>query len=822
MSIFHESDYLRLLKSTPQEACVEKSVLICRSLIGGISDDSCELPQIFAREHGVTDDMLDLRGAMLGSAQGIRTHAAMMRVHLPQEGSLHIVDWNAAQGFHTMALLEVLIARGELRRLNRITLIHPCDAALERGRRAAVLMTDGLKVTVEKFPRFFPGREGQPPLGLQYDGDIVLHLLPDCLHRPDIDLPLLAYLMSTPGHRHIAVSINPLTGGDHAPALRKLLPGSKLIADIASPHFTYTEDFSPVSCRALVWEYRPSRRLKLPKKDIYTRGRKPQENFDRNLPARLARASLPDSLRSLLYDISLSAQPCDKLLLKPTLPPYGADLAVIRPDRGMMLAAVVAEADSQPEFMERVEAAVENLRDMRRMLALHLPGMDGRKAVREAIRLTVIAASIPTESLPEMALPGNAQLVGADVLHTAGGADRLARCLPMKGNFRFPKACAETALRLLAPRWKWAVKGRPLTPDSAQQKVLKARNPEWVTGAASSGKTTLLLLRALQSYYATGEPVLIVLPHASALCATRAMASGLFADYPSDALHIVALSDLRRSGKVVESPRRGKFAYRFLPRFLMAAEASADYGQSLPEPRLYHTILVDDAHLLTERELEILRGTRLHPSGRITCFANPLEARNLLIPRRAMRLTETHSPLAGEMGSFLRRIISHLDPNVKTEGTPPTPGCVLNLAATSSAPTHLAKSIRDLMAEHSLWPHATLVTVDSEALLREIHSAFCEQPSIACMTGFTPASLLEEFGRTTRNPRGADSLHKDSLLHRFNPGDERLKLATPDCLIGTRFPNVIYLYRHTAHPDYRTIYRVVTRATSRLIILSYT
>lgn len=799
-------EYLGLITRDPGEVCVEKCVLLCRSLLAAGRDDGG----------------LNSSGARHGSAQGIRVHAALGGVGIPEGEEIHLVDWNASQGFHSVAMLEELIVRGSIDMVRHVTLVHPDQRALDRA-RAAVKCLVG-RCGIDTVARHLPGRSGMWPALPDFKSPVVVHILGDCLTRPGIDFPLLARMIAAPGHRHLVVCADEfIEDNANFRRLISLLPGVRVLSACSAKTLTFTSDRRPVGCRTMALYCEPEERPPFPAEDEFTEGDE-HVAMDVDSAEGLARwCGAGADMRDFFGDLRQVLSPGDRLLPSPSLPPYEADVAVVRPHRGILLLSILNASPLASSFETEATRAADALRDMRRLLAKHLPGLIGRRTVRDIIRLAVVVPGTLTASLPPVVLGGDVRLIAPDALHTEEGNEIFRQVLPIAATPLFGEDNAVRALELLFPAWHRAVLGRAVRLDDGQ--VAAAAYPsvtQRVLGSPGSGKTMCLLLKAAKIWTHRHRPVLVTVPDATALCAVRRSLRTVFADFPPGQIHILAYTDLARI-KVAEETQMQDAFRRGDAETALAAEPEGRYtraGRRL-HPR-YCAILVDDAHAFSPLELESLRLNWLAPGGEMCLFANPLEAAHLDLPmENAVMLTGNYSPVASETAPLIARLAGRLNPSLpqSQEAGSPSAEVVSHINVREAGFGPLAEAVLDALSGYA--DRDVMLVADEEKLLRLMQIFLEQEGEHETMTTFTPAEAERSYGSAVRNPRGMSALHADSLRHQFDTASPALKLAQTSHLQGVNSPCVIYLYCRGRRPDYRAIYRTATRATRRLIIISY-
>lgn len=646
---------------------------------------------------------------------------------------------------------------------------------------------------INRICRPFPSAGSKMIPLLDFKHPIVIHLLPECVSLPEADLSWIARQIAAPVHTHFIASIQPLdpcASFDNLERLRGLLPGAASIASVSSQSIGFTADYRRVSLKGELWQYAPTEPVDIPEIERLPDTVAPLSGSDINMLHSLRRAGLPLSVAEFLDDISRNLSPLDRLFLSPSLPPYSADICLIRPDRGMTLLKVVMLRPSDPRFPTEVETAVEELRDMRRHLALFLPGIDGRKIVRDNIRIAVLVANALCDELPEMVLRSNALLVTPETLHTENGNTLFRSYVPIPASEQFSRQVAIEALKLLCPPFHRKLMGKPLTPDAGQLEAITNDDVENVIGASGSGKTTCMLLRAIRLSCNGDKKVLIVVPDATAIHALRHKLRRLYADVNPADLHICAFADLMRIRR--------------------------------PAPRLqFRHILIDDAHCLSPQETDLLKSRFLLPDGRLCKFSNPLTdlyRRPETDTADCIHLTQAYSSATKNLKGILSRILIKLAPDLPHTGGENTPGRFSQTTLPSAPPDALGIAIHNIIASSPYDAKDTMIVSENNALLRELADILKDRLGYPCQTTFATSSDIERLRHSVRNPAGAISLHEDSLRHRFDPAADRLKLTSSRHLESIEIPHIILLFSLNENPDYRALYRTATAVTDHLTL----
>lgn len=793
------SAYTALLEESPRMGCVEGAACLCRELAG----NEAPLPtpgylQTLAPNFNFpdleepTEHLLNQRGSLLASAQGIRMHMALQGLDLPLESDYQIIDWNAAQGFHTMALIEWLIARDLLDGLRHITLIHTSSRALERAGAGVRSMVDDCTVTT--LHHIAPFGAGLPAHRLRYLSPVIIHILPDLPHSTSIQA--LWQRVMRPGHTHIILSIG------STPLETEMPPdyGLHIFKTLSLNPATYTSQGGEVPLYGFV---ACTDSLSSPISNLSTNPSFQPSPLFQNFESDLKRIAPPDA--TLLHDVSL--------------PPYRCHAALLLPGAGMLLIQSISNSNSH-----ELNRASTLLRDMRRLLALHLPGLEGRQRVRRTIRLAILAQNHATDHLPEETLPGDIPLLGPDFLHSERGNALTYSLLPAPENPHFSDYNLNRALHLLRPPFHWETLGLRHPQDKAETKASTPGGPKYILGAPGTGKTTCLLQRAMTQASRSLRPSLIVAPNPESLRHLRHAAHTIPVSCPMHLLHICNIAELLSATPASTKNLTNPFSTKNKTHIQegIAAEPETSYqNHTNPGTRnTYSAIYVDDAHVLTPDHIRLLEEKYLASEGQTIFALNPLESQRI-IPDWPQSITigNLHCQGAREFSPLTHRYARLISPDLPdTKQIPPQ---IPTFQTKDPGIPSIAYRVLQVI-EHLDWsPYDTLIVAQDLSLLRHLYDVFESNLSIEIQAPFASQRQCEAFTKDMRNPAGGRSLLDKGRAYRFLPTRFGLTLLHTTQLQATTLPNLLLLHPQEKGLDARIQYRLSTRATKSIALLTY-
>lgn len=129
------------------------------------------------------------------------------------DDNLEIIDWGAGQGLGTVCVVEALRMFGLESKLQKVTLIEPSKAALDRA-KLHVQCAVKEDVYIETLNYFLPKAPDNELTGIHIEEPICIHVFSNILDIPSVDLKELAFLVSSSGYRHYFLCVGPMNFGN--------------------------------------------------------------------------------------------------------------------------------------------------------------------------------------------------------------------------------------------------------------------------------------------------------------------------------------------------------------------------------------------------------------------------------------------------------------------------------------------------------------------------------------------------------------------------------------------------------------------------------
>ena len=166
--------------------------------------------------HGVdllsSDEALNCYMSAYGDMHVTKCRAAMMNFpFLELQGNIEIVDWGCGQAIGSATIINILQQRDLLRWLRKVTLIEPSKRALSRAAQNVTQLTNNL-VELDTQNRYLPSKGIDKEYTLStigYKYANVIHVFSNILDVQTIDLGAVARMVASAHGKHFILCIGP-------------------------------------------------------------------------------------------------------------------------------------------------------------------------------------------------------------------------------------------------------------------------------------------------------------------------------------------------------------------------------------------------------------------------------------------------------------------------------------------------------------------------------------------------------------------------------------------------------------------------------------
>lgn len=490
-----------------------------------------------------SEDQLDAYNVSYGEMHEMKMRAALQNFpfdKLPLN-NIEVVDWGCGQGLATLTLIDVLREHGILDRVKRIKLIEPSPAAIARAEANVRNALHGRDVTVTAVNKYLPAEHESDgaihPADVEFTCPATIHLFSNILDIPAIDLKKTARILLNSGDRHFVVCSSIINGNSgRVDEFCSLLKVSKLFSSITQPRYASTTDTNhSFSCltRGFILENATGTDIDsnvvLGRYDIEGN----YDDYDRR--ALVKNGLLSEKFIQIYESLAKQLSTKDKIYIKPSLESDTPDLLVIKPRYGVLIVKVFEEDTNgltmkgkdiyldgnddpyQSSPICTVLGYKKNLEDLYSSRMVKSRIMD--KSAYYMVKTAVCFPDLDETGAKAFCLTGTGSLSRSDKACVAIlGRDSFNGNIWNKVGFQyqnrnFDDATCNEIKHLVSSKWHSYKDGNAEIRLSREQRELAKSEPNGrkkIKGVAGSGKTQVLVSRAINCTMRTGGNVLIL------------------------------------------------------------------------------------------------------------------------------------------------------------------------------------------------------------------------------------------------------------------------------------------------------------------------
>lgn len=481
-----------------------------------------------------------------GEMHAVKCRAAFQKFPFEKLiSNIEIIDWGCGQGLATCVALEVLKERGLIDKVKKITLIEPSNVALSR---AKINVTHKVKggSSVHTVQKYLPGYSDNPNCieSIQIDHPYVIHLFSNILDIPSVNIEKLAKMIVSAGRNNFVLCMGPLNPNQwRMRAFAGYFHGAEFFSNIFSSVYGYTtRTMHPFGCRTQGFEFVSSSVQWDGLNGYETRNTEVHTEYvDDYSPVtkRFAQnKEFSETLLNVYEDIYNQLNPTDVLLLRPNISADTPDIVLYRPNVGIILFDVREDKlpmdileDANRDYTDEVEkkeakkVLEQNQRKIlskvksyeNRLVDLHIANLREKVFYNynflKVIHKVIIFANDSMDNIGKFYADIDRKNRNfTDMLSGEDLKDLTYKLYINKKCPEFTEDIATSFKKILTSPWHSYKAGRivNLTNDQKRLAVSKEGVHYNVVSCAGSGKTEVLVHRAINANIRTGQPVLIL------------------------------------------------------------------------------------------------------------------------------------------------------------------------------------------------------------------------------------------------------------------------------------------------------------------------
>jgi hypothetical protein len=810
--------------------------------------------------HGIdilsTECQLYAYMAAYGEMHKIKCRAAFQ--NFPFDALLtnfEVVDWGCGQGLASLCFTEMLKERDKLRLLQKVTLIEPSKLALYR---AAINMKNAIKNEVEtsSINKYLPG-DGvcDEVVSIDYTHKIVVHLFSNILDILSIDLIKLARVVSAPGHKHYIMCMGcNNTNSYRIDRFCSIFNVSEYISDIKIHEFGLTTDtHHSFSCRTKCIEYTGSQ-LTTEKMLDYTEptlvdNRPIYDDYD---PLLFAQNDITTKDACTLYMmIQNLLDEKDSIFFRPNINGDTPDIVVIRPHKGIIIIHVFNDDISQyellyekglirtPDKRECVAPFVTVSSYKENLMKLHINSLFS-KSLEEKKYWSVIKEIVYFPQninkdifsfFKEYTIkhPYGCRLLGKDYFNNEDNKKKFFyECGIEYNNKYFDDDTYNNFLRIISSEWHSYKQGKHMVLNPIQEELSNsiANKKQKINGIAGSGKTQVLVNRAIKAQLRTGSKILILTYNISLVNYIKHRLNEVRADFSWRQFYITNYHQFFK----MESIRHG------LHCNINSYDNTLHFETVKSKTERYPVILIDEIQDYTSDWLTIIDKYFLSPDGELVVFGDakqniyqrPIDTQGNIrigiIPgswndslNRSFRFTNTH--LTSLILQFQHIFFTKVDNIQPIQASLFACYCKYYFINKTIEVDRLVKNCLYLIQKFDLQTEETVILSQSVEVLREVDISYRLITHQETMTTFESKEEYEIIQSSNENEqKDMEDIRRNKKFH-FTMNTHRLKISTIHSYKGWEAKSIILILGPDIN-SHELVYTALTRAKDNLFIIN--
>ena len=796
--------------------------------------------------HGVnlltSEESLCCYIAAYGEMHAIKCRTALRNLPFDSFTNFEVVDWGCGQGIGTICLAEMLNERNKLHLLQKATLIEPSKTALDRAVFHVNKFTNGATriISLQQYLPSIENTEGNNEITeLNYEYRIIIHVFSNILDVNNIDLAKLARMMPKVGTQQYIVCIGPKNGNSNRIELfSRIFEPHSFLTSIDAAVFGTTSTNHQFGCKALCWEYNntPISTEVINALPRIVAAEPILDDYELQLA--LTNKLLHPTAFQLMESAYSYIGDDDIVYYKPNIEGTIADIIIVRPNAGIFIIQVFDSDFSQESATNPVSVLKQIKEDL---ITLHIKQSAenylSQSGYWSVIKMIGFFPNNTTAQIEQYCQDNNIQhdyeiLIGHDVLN-GHVREILNNARFFQSNRNFTSALKNDFLRLISPGWHSYKEGRAIPFTNEQKKLLPSHSGrQKIKGVAGSGKTEVLVQRAVNAQIRIGERVLILTYNLSLRNYIRSRLAQVRADFAWDKFYITNYHQFIKS----EAIRLDLDTY--------AISYNNDNLFEGLDTQRYSAIFIDEIQDYKPEWLSIINKYFLAEQGELVVFGDPKQQMydNCELDEQGdIRIGVIPGVWNGSLASGMRHsnpqlahfsnLFSHqfLGEDLRYTEQQMAFDVRISFKQLMDQPlelivTYIVGELQAMDIQLNDTPDLAILT-DKHSIVRQMETILSSQfPNLPIITTSENQSqydaILTKYnsdGNDPRFSRDIEQLRRTKKIH-FEGDKNAIKISTIQSFKGLEAEIVVVIVTPGCNPN--TLYTGLTRAKNSLIIIS--
>ncbi|MCQ2113167.1 MAG: AAA family ATPase [Bacteroidaceae bacterium] len=482
-----------------------------------------------------SDVALNCYMSAYGDMHVAKCRAAMMNFPFNDiQGSIEIVDWGCGQGIGSATVIEVLKQRNLLQWLRKVTLIEPSRSAIARANDNVRALTHGI-VEIDLKNLFLPSNcvaEEKTLTSIGYKCNNVIHVFSNILDVTAIDLGKVARMVASAHGKHFVLCIGPKNGAAYRISKFCSVFGEQMyFSQIDSVRYARTKRTAhSYSCMTRCFEYNGAtidlNRLALVGESheaIY---------HEYDLRLQIQNHVLSPQKARIAWRLENILSVDDIMYIDAVVNEAAVDFIIVRPNKGILLLNVfevnlneckISEDKKKIDVngqlyqspIDLINLCQSSIKDG--VEELLMSTIENTKNYSLIKKVVVFSENTIDEIKDFFGQKGNinnfAFVYGKEFIENRDISQNLYTTIGfLRSNNVFDDVVIRKLAKIISPSWHSYQEGRiDMQPIGAQKGLSESSvTHQKISGVAGSGKSQVLVFRAVNAMKRTGGDVLVL------------------------------------------------------------------------------------------------------------------------------------------------------------------------------------------------------------------------------------------------------------------------------------------------------------------------
>lgn len=597
--------------------------------------------------HGIgllaSEEALNCYMSAYGEMHVSKLRASIMNFPFEQlNGSIEIVDWGCGQGIGSATLIEALQQRDLLNYVKKITLIEPSTNALQRALYNISRITNN-NIEIDTINKFMPTLESVPgeiltSVGYRYSNAI--HIFSNILDIKSIDLVGVARMVASSQGNHYVLCTGPLNSTAYRiEQFCSIFGEQTYFSKIDSARYGRTQRTGhPYTCRTRCFVYNGSP-LDISRLSFYPdSGKEVFDDYDIRL--QWQNKVMSHEKARVAYRLQNIMSVDDIMYIDAVINEVTVDFIIVRPNRGILLLNIFEEDLNMCQLLkegkdisvlDENKVAVKTYQSPIELINLCQNSI--KDGIEELLKSTIENASNFGLIKKIVIFPSNdtrkvrdffnitgehinyTYIYGSEFIFNKNVSLNLYNQIGLINiSSQFDDAVKRKIAKILSPSWHSYQEGKVgFEPKGAQRELVISKEiKQKISGVAGSGKTHVLVIRAVNAMKRTGGDVLILTFNITLANYLKYRLSELREDFSWQKIDIHSYHQFFRI-RASECQRHVDFG----------SYDRTDFFENANIHKRYSAIFVDEVQDYTTEWLKIVMQNFLLPNGEFVVFGDP-------------------------------------------------------------------------------------------------------------------------------------------------------------------------------------------------------